>query len=204
MQKLFSQELRFKDENGKEFPKWEKKKLGEICEYKNGGAFENKLSENGKYYLISLNSLDITGKLKKEHKRLEYTDNSLQKGDLVMVLSDVAHGNFLGLTDIIPSNDFVLNQRMGALKPKINIDRFYLKTFINLNQKYFKLKGQGSSQQNLSKGDIEMFEILLPCLNEQTLIANFLSAFDDKINRTETQIQHTQQYKKGLLQKMFV
>jgi type I restriction enzyme S subunit len=204
MKKLFSQDLRFKDVNGKEFPKCEKKKLSEICDYKNGGAFENQLSEDGKYYLISLNSLDITGKLKQEHKRLNFTDNSLQKGDLVMVLSDVAHGNFLGLTDIIPNDNFVLNQRMGALKPKIEVDRFYLKTFINNNQKYFKLKGQGSSQQNLSKGDIENFDINLPCLEEQTKIANFLSAIDEKINRTENQIQQTQQYKKGLLQKMFV
>jgi type I restriction enzyme S subunit len=204
MQQLFSQELRFKDENGKAFPKWEMKKLGEVCEYKNGGAFENQLSENGKYFLISLNSLDITGKLKNDHKRLDYTDNSLQKGDLVMVLSDVAHGNFLGLTDIIPADNYVLNQRMGALKPKLDIDRYYLKTFINLNQKYFKLKGQGSSQQNLSKGDIEIFELQIPSLPEQTKIANFLSSIDEKINHTETQIQQTQAWKKGLLQKMFV
>lgn len=197
-------QLRFKDENGKDFPAWEVKKLGEVCEYKNGGAFENQLTKDGQYFLISLNSLDINGNLKKEHKRLNITDNSLQKGDLVMVLSDVAHGNFLGLTDIIPSDNFVLNQRMGALKPKIKINRYYLKTFININQKYFKLKGQGSSQQNLSKGDIESFELQLPCIEEQTAIAHFLSALDEKINHTEIQIQQTQVWKKGLLQKMFL
>ena len=46
--------------------------------------------------------------------------------------------------------------------------------------------------------------ILLPAKEEQTLISNFLSAIDEKINHTETQIQQTQEYKKGLLQKMFV
>ncbi len=203
MQKLFSQTLRFKDENGEEFPEWEVKKLGEVCEYKNGGAFENQLSENGKYFLISLNSLDINGNLKQEHKRLDFSDNSLQKGDLVMVLSDVAHGNFLGLTDIIPNDNFVLNQRMGALKPKLVINKYYLKTFININQKYFKLKGQGSSQQNLSKGDIEMFEIKIPFLEEQNKIANFLADIDTKINMLIFEIKNDEIWKKGLLQKIF-
>ena len=46
--------------------------------------------------------------------------------------------------------------------------------------------------------------IQLPSLQEQTRIANFLTAIDEKINHTETQIQQTQEYKKGLLQKMFV
>ena len=46
MQKIFSQELRFKDENGKEFPDWEEKKLGEIFEIKAGGDID-KNTRNG-------------------------------------------------------------------------------------------------------------------------------------------------------------
>jgi len=206
MQKLFSQELRFKDENGKEFPDWEVKKLGEIIDYKNGGSYENLVCDNGKYFLITLNSLDVNGKLKPDHKRVNATDNSLKKGDLVMVLSDVAHGFFLGLTDIIPSNNYVLNQRMGGLKPKEDIDfnSYYLKTYINYNQKYFKLKGQGSSQKNLGKEDVLFFKIECPKINEQTKIANFLSSIDDKIDQAEKRLQLIQMYKKGLLQQMFV
>lgn len=204
MQQIFSQKLRFKDEREKEFPEWEEKRLGEICEYKNGGSFEKYVCEDGLYNLISLNSIDINGKIKSNHKKTSITDGSLQKGDLIMVLSDVAYGNFLGLTDIVPGDNFVLNQRMAALKLKITVDRFYLKTFINRNQSYFKLMGQGSSQLNLSKGDVENFIIKLPSLPEQQKIANFLSALDTKIKLVSTQIEKTELWKKGLLQQMFV
>jgi type I restriction enzyme S subunit len=55
-----------------------------------------------------------------------------------MILSDVAHGNFLGLTDVIPEdNKYVLNQRVGALKNIRHLTPYYLSKYINLKQKYF-------------------------------------------------------------------
>ncbi|MFA6618849.1 MAG: restriction endonuclease subunit S [Candidatus Neomarinimicrobiota bacterium] len=204
MQKLFSQTIRFKDESGNDFPEWEEMKLGEICNYHNGGSFEKVIVEHGPYNLITLNSIDINGKLKSTHKKVNVTDNSLNKDDLVMVLSDVAHGNFLGLTDIIPDDSYVLNQRMGALKPKITINLYFLKTYINFHQKYFKLMGQGSSQQNLSKGDILKFLVRTPHINEQSKIAKFLISIDNSIDKLGSQIDDSTKFKQGLLQKMFV
>jgi type I restriction enzyme, S subunit len=204
MQKIFSQELCFKNDNGNNYPDWEKKNLGEIFDYKNGGSFEKEVVENGKYNLVTLNSIDIEGKLKPTHKKVNITDNSLNKGDIIMVLSDVAHGNFLGLTAIIPNDEFVLNQRMGALKRKTNDNLTFINQYINFNQKYFKLHGQGSSQQNLSKGDILKFKMYLPILEEQQKIANFLTSLDGKIELVSTQIENTKAFKKGLLQQMFV
>ena len=58
MQNLFSQELRFKDDNGKEFPKWEKKKLGEIVKFSKGkGISKAEVSEGGKYECIRYREL---------------------------------------------------------------------------------------------------------------------------------------------------
>ncbi|MFV0229850.1 restriction endonuclease subunit S [Empedobacter falsenii] len=204
MQQLFSQQIRFKDDNGNDFPDWQEKKIKDLFIYKNGKSFENDLDDNGKYFLISLNSIDISGELKKTHKRLNNSDNSLSKGDIVMVLSDVAHGNFLGLSAVLPNDNFVLNQRMAALKPFTEDNTFFIRYLINFNQKYFKLKGQGSSQLNLSKGDVENFKFFNPSIEEQTKIANFLSAIDNQIETVENQITKTETYKKGLLQQMFV
>ena len=204
MQKLFSQQIRFKADDGSEFEEWDEKILSELFDYANGKSFEAEVIENGSFKLITLNSIDIKGNLKNSHKTISQGDNSLLRNDLIMILSDVAHGNFLGLTAIIPDNSFVLNQRVGRLRSKTDINICYMRFYINFNQKYFKLNGQGSSQLNLSKGDVLSFPVNLPCLEEQTKIANFLSSIDQKIEVVAQQIEQAKQWKKGLLQQMFV
>jgi type I restriction enzyme S subunit len=208
MQKLFPTndekipKLRFKGFSGE----WKEKKLEEIFNYKNGGSFEKNITENGSYYLITLNSIDIKGKLKKEHKTINKQSIFLEKNNLIMVLSDVAYGNFLGLTAIIPENNkYILNQRMGALSLNTDDNIQFIRFFINFNQKYFKNHGHGSSQQNLSKGDILTFIIKTPTiLQEQQKIANILNSLDNLIEVQNKNIQILKTHKKGLIQQLFV
>ncbi len=192
---LLSQRKRLKGFN----QAWQKVRLGDICEIGNGGAYETLIVENGDFKLISLNSIDIDGNLKNTMKRVNFYDNSLKQDDIVMVLSDVAHGDFLGLCAVIPSNDYVLNQRMGRLRKKNDcINILFLRLYINANQKYFKMQGQGSSQLNLSKKAIEDFEILLPPLKEQIAIANILSALDHEIISLKNKKRQFENIKKAL------
>ncbi|GAA9426479.1 hypothetical protein HpHA283_14120 [Helicobacter pylori] len=142
---------------------WQRVRLGDICEFGNGGAYETLIVENGDFKLISLNSIDIDGNLKNTMKRVNFYDNSLKQDDIVMVLSDVAHGDFLGLCAVIPSNDYVLNQRMGRLRIRNDcINILFLRLYINANQKYFKMQGQGSSQLNLSKKPLRILKSPYP------------------------------------------
>ncbi|WRA66418.1 restriction endonuclease subunit S [Helicobacter pylori] len=192
---LLSQRKRLKGFN----QAWQRVRLGDICEFGNGGAYETLIVENGNFKLISLNSIDINGNLKNTMKRVNFYDNSLKQDDIVMVLSDVAHGDFLGLCAVIPSNDYVLNQRMGRLRKRNDcINILFLRLYINANQKYFKMQGQGSSQLNLSKKAIEDFEILLPPLNEQIVIANILSALDSEIISLKNKKRQFENIKKAL------
>ncbi|WJJ04089.1 restriction endonuclease subunit S [Helicobacter pylori] len=192
---LLSQRKRLKGFN----QAWQRVRLGDICEFGNGGAYETLIVENGDFKLISLNSVDIDGNLKNTMKRVNFYDNSLKQGDIVMVLSDVAHGDFLGLCAVIPSNDYVLNQRMGRLRIRNDcINILFLRLYINANQKYFKMQGQGSSQLNLSKKAIEDFEILLPPLNEQIAIANILSGLDNEITSLKNKKRQFDNIKKAL------
>ncbi|MGL2561640.1 restriction endonuclease subunit S [Helicobacter pylori] len=192
---LLSQRKRLKGFN----QTWQKVRLGDICEFGNGGAYETLIVENGDFKLISLNSIDIDGNLKNTMKRVNFYDNSLKQDDIVMVLSDVAHGDFLGLCAVIPNNDYVLNQRMGRLRKKNDcINILFLRLYINANQKYFKMQGQGSSQLNLSKKAIEDFEILLPPLDEQAAIANVLSGLDHEIISLKNKKRQFENIKKAL------
>lgn len=184
-------------------PHWELKKLGEVAEYKNGKTLEKFVVEDGEFFLITLNSIDIKGSLKTNHLTINRSDNFLERGDLVMVLSDVAHGNFLGLTDVIPEkNKYALNQRMGALKNLKEVLPKFLSYYINLHQAYFKSCGKGSSQQNLGKEDILSFDVYLPDRLEQECILNILSDMDNEIATLTQKLTKAKAIKQGMMQQL--
>ena len=185
-------------------PHWVTKKLGELVNYKNGMSHEDKISETGDYNLITLDSITIDGKLKKTHKKLKESNTFLKKGDLVMILSDVAHGNFLGLTDVIPKNNkYVLNQRVGALTDIKDIYPKFLRLIINSNQTYFKQNGQGSSQLNLNRDDILKFNVIFPInKKEQEDIVSFYYNMDAEIEALEKEFNKYKDLKTGMMQEL--
>ncbi len=150
--------------------------------YKNGKGHEDKQSDRGKFELINLNSISIDGGLKTSGKFIDFTTDSLKTNDLVMVLSDLAHGDLLGRVALIPEdNRFVLNQRVALLRPNdITIPQF-LFTCINAKQGYFKLQGAGSSQLNISKETVENFSPYIPEKLEQEKIGALFSNLDNLI-----------------------
>ena len=63
---------------------------------------------------------------------------------------------------------------------------------------------QAANIPSVSKKDVQIFKIFCPEIQEQTEIANFLNAIDNKIDIINSQLENTQYFKKGLLQQMFV
>jgi type I restriction enzyme S subunit len=95
---------------------------------------------------------------------------------------------------------------MAGLRAKdiSSLNLFFLRTFINYNQKYFKEKGQGSSQLNLSKSAVTEFPVLLPEeITEQKKIAACLSSLDDLITAHNQKLEALKAHKKGLMQQLF-
>ena len=201
MQRVLSGEVRFNGFTNE----WKTMRIGDICEYKNGNSFENYIDENGKLFLITLDSITIDGRLKNNHKKINIdTKELLSKNDIVMILSDIAHGYFLGLTAVIDKdNCYVLNQRVALLKPNnIIVNSYFLSKLININQKYFKKYGQGSSQQNLQKKSVENFIVKIPSLEEQNKIAELLTLIDKDIEILKQLLHLRKLQKKGVMQKL--
>lgn len=186
MQKLFSQQLRFKDVDSVDFPDWEEKKLGGIAEKKSSNIAANKIEENIGNYVI----YGASGILKK-------IDFYIEESDYISIIKD---GAGVGRIFFCSGKSSVLGT-MEILKPKINLNTYFLYCLLyNINfTKYIT----GSTIPHIYFKDYKNEKCSIPSLPEQTAIANFLLSLDKKIKETTQQITQTQQWKKGLLQKMF-
>ncbi|MBD5790641.1 restriction endonuclease subunit S [Ligilactobacillus salivarius] len=185
---------------------WEQRKLSSMTQYKNGKGHEDKQTDSGDFELVNLNSISIDGGFKHSGKFINESDDGiLYKNDLVMILSDVGHGDLLGRVALIPDdNKFILNQRVALLRPNKTVNPEFLFFYINSHQKYFKSQGAGMSQLNISKKSVETFSSLVPNIDEQKKISLFLMKLDSLITLHQRKLDHLELMKKGLLQQMFV
>jgi len=207
MQKIFSQEIRFKDENGKEFPKWEEKKLGEVAKFLKGkGLSKNDISENGKTECIRYGELYTQYKevITKIYSRTNLHTDELVLSDINDVIIPAS-----GETQIDIATASCIMKKGIALGGDLNIIRtnnngVFLSYYLNNIKKLDIARlSQGISVVHLYSSQLALLNLELPCVKEQTKIANFLSAIDDKISLVNAQIEKTEIWKKGLLQKMF-
>ena len=201
MQKLFSQQIRFKADDGSEFGEWEEKQLGEIIKFVNGKGHENDVDSDGSYTLINSKFLSTNGSVA---KKVNKCNQKVMNDSLVMVMSDVPNGKALAKVMYIQDgSNFALNQRIGMfIFHKDHYPKFF-QYQLNRHQ-YYLAFDSGVGQTNLKKEDVLNCPILVPCIEEQTTIANFLSAIDQKIEVVVQQIEQAKTWKKGLLQQMFV
>lgn len=211
MQKIFAQELRFKDENGSDFPDWEKKKLGNIFAIFNGYAFSSEDSSGNGVVWVKIADVGIQ-KMKQDNLSFlpsdflnQHKKFILKKGDYVIALTrPILNGELkLALIDDFFNNS-LLNQRVGKLVSNNNLTFIYYMLQLKHLIKSIENNIAGTDPPNLSPKEIDFIKMDIPKLEEQEKIANFLSTIDEKINRTQSQIEETLLYKKGLLQKMFV
>ncbi len=187
MQQIFSQKLRFKDENGKEYPDWEEKKLGEICEKKSSNISANTLEKNHGEFKI----YGATGFLKK-------VDFYQEQNEYISIVKD---GAGVGRILLCEAKSSVLGT-LDKIFPKLKIDIYFLFTTLE-NIDYTKYS-TGSTIPHIYFKDYSKEKIKIPCLEEQQKIASFLSAIDVQIEGVSKKIEQTKLFKKGLLQQMFV
>lgn len=222
MQKLFSQQIRFKADDGSEFGEWEEVKFSDIFNFHQTNSYSRALlAEHGEIMNIHYGDIhtkfsmlfDVTKEpvpfLNDEVDTSKITNEQFLKvGDLVIADASEDYKDIGKAIEVISLN----NQKVVAglhtyiarpVKPfALGFCGYMMKTFPVREQ--IKKLATGISVLGISKTNLGKLELKVPFLEEQTKIANFLSAIDQKIEVVAQQIEQAKQWKKGLLQQMFV
>ena len=201
MQKLFSQEIRFKDDQGNPYPDWEEKRLGDVVlERKESGMNEKTMLS------VTINSgirrFDELGK-----KDNSNPDKSKYKK---LIAGDIAYNTmrlWQGALGLAGESGFV-SPAYTILKGSPSIHMEYFACWMKLPRSIFTFQrnsqGLTSDQWSCKFPVFSKIKTTFPSLPEQQKIAEFLTGIDDKINAVANQIDQAAEFKKGLLQKMFV
>lgn len=210
MQKIFSQQIRFRGAIGLEFPDWQEKTLGELTHWSSGGtpSKDNLDYWQGDIPWISASSMYEDIFIDSEHK---ITESGLKNGSRLAVKGSIlilVRGSMLynRIPIGIAGRDVAFNQDVKSLKILSNADPRFLFYYLKSKESLFKsmVSGTGIGAGKLDTTELKNLIIFQPVPKEQEKIADFLTAIDQKIEAISRQIDRTEQFKKGLLQKMFV
>ena len=204
MQKLFSQEVRFKADDGSEFPDWEEKKLKNILkEYKEVSV------KDGTYEHVSLTKEGVVPKSERYERDFLVKDSDKKYrvthlGDICYNPANLKFGvicrNKYG--DGIFSPIYVTFRVMNDVIPEFVEMLVTRQDFIQYALRY--QQGTVYERMSVSPEDLLSIKVFIPCLAEQQKIADCLSSLDDVIEKQKATLAAWEEMKKGLLQQMFV
>ena len=183
MQKLFSQQIRFKADDGCEFGEWENLKFKDVITIKYGK--DHKKLEDGDIPVLGTGGI------------MRYVDSYLYDGESILIGRKGTIDKPQFISGKFWTVDTLFYTEIGEkIQPKFAFQQLLLVNWLNLNE--------ATGVPSLNTTSIGNIELKVPNLKEQTKIANFLSAIDQKIEVVAQQIEQAKTWKKGLLQQMFV
>jgi type I restriction enzyme S subunit len=190
MQRIFCQNIRFKDESGKDYPDWDEKFLGQIAKISKGSQLnKDTLSKFDEYPVINggIKPSGFTDKWNVDAKTITISEG----------------GNSCGYVNFIQTR-FWSGGHCYSLSTTDNIETRFLFQLLKFNQvKIMKLR-VGSGLPNIQKTDLSKLVLQIPSKPEQERIAKFLAALDNKIDQEMNTLAQAKLFKKALVQRMFV
>ncbi|WP_257120190.1 restriction endonuclease subunit S [Arcobacter vandammei] len=187
MQKIFNQEIRFRDDNGDEFSKWENKRLEDVLSTVSTKLYQIKstdILEKGTYKVIDQGQNKVAGYCN--------DDNKVYRNGEIIVYGD--HTTIVKYIDF----DFIVGADGTKLLTTIKSN--------NLKYMYYNLLYNNIQAEGYKRHFSILRTVILqiPCIEEQNKIANFLSNIDDKIEENQKVLEKAKEFKKSLFQQMFV
>lgn len=188
MQKLFSQEIRFRDDEGREYPEWDYKQFTDLFKVqstRNHQIKSSEVSQSGQVPVVDQGKLQIAGYSDASQKLLSVTDGVIVYGDHTTVVKYIDFDFIVGA-----DGTKVLLSSTGQMIKYL----YYSLTFFNISAEGYK--------RHFSI--LKRLSLPVPKIEEQQKIASFLSSIDQKIKLVANQVELAQTFKKGLFQQMFV
>ena len=209
MQKIFSQELRFKDENGNDYPDWIKMKLDDIANYRRGSfpqPYGNKEWYDEVHGEPFVQVIDVDKNMKL-HKQTKQKISDLAKpksvkgfiGDIVVTLQ-----GSIGRVAILQYDAYIDRTLLLINSFKIEMNKDYFKYVLYTLFSKEKERAPGGTIKTITKAVLSNFKIDIPAIEEQKKIGDFFNKIDDFIEVQVNKIELLKQRKQGLLQKMFI
>lgn len=203
MQKIFSQEIRFKDENGKEYPEWEYKRFGDITK-KTGER--NKENKEYKVYSISNKYGFIPQEEQFEESRLDSLDKSAYK---IVYAGDFAYNPArinVGSIGLLDSGEGIVSSLYVCFRLTEEMNNEFYKNYFStftFNKDVIR-SVEGGVREYLFYDNFIRIKAPVPCFREQNKIAEFLDIISKTLNKEAEKLNELKKWKKGLLQQMFV
>lgn len=214
MQKIFSQEVRFKDEDGNIYPDWKEYVLGETGNTYSGLSSKTKedFGYGNSYFITYMNVFKNTIAKANMIEKVNIQENEKQnkvnyKDILFTTSSEVPEETGMSSIWLYKESNVYLNSFCFGFRVTCDdIEPIYLTRFLRSEKmrKQITILSQGSTRFNISKKEVMKLKIDVPNLEEQTKIVNFLSKYDSLIESQSNKIDLLKERKKGFLQKMFV
>lgn len=222
MQKIFSQEVRFKKEDGSEYPEWEEKSFYDVFDLLKNNTFSRAELNYEKGKAKNIHYGDVLIKfpclLDVEDISVPYVTNdemaekkminALKDGDVI--IADTAEDETVGKAiEVynIGENKVLSGLHTIPIRAKKNIFSIgYLGYFINTELYHDQLRPlmQGIKVTSISKSALSETIIYYPCIEEQKKIVDCLLTMDEVIKIKKQKLETWKTIKKGLLQQMFV
>ncbi|MBR6636801.1 MAG: restriction endonuclease subunit S [Phascolarctobacterium sp.] len=190
MQKIFSQELRFKDDDGKEFPDWEEKLIKEVCSISTGKSNTQDKVDDGVYPFYVRSSV------------VEKSDKYLYDEEAVLTVGD---GVGTGKIYHYVNGKYDLHQRVYRMYDFVGVSAKYF--YFYFSSHFYDRVSKMSAKNSVDSVRLNMIadmRISVPCMGEQTKIVEVLTGVERQLNISKEVLEHWRQIKKGLLQQMFV
>lgn len=210
MQKIFTQQIRFKDESGNLYPKWENMTLGNTLIFaRNGLTLKQNSVKNG--YKVSRIETISLGRIDPE--KVGYLETSKDISDYKLMVGDLLFSNINSPQQIgrivYVEKDYDIYHGMNLLCLRANKGNcakylYYLLSSRTYKQYFESICNKAVNQASINQTDLKKTKIVLPVIAEQKKIADFLSSIDEKIQLEETRLKQAKKFKKSLIQRMFV